>query len=417
MSVVAEIITIGDELLYGQTLDTNAHWISAKLDENNIRITRKTSIADNLEQILTALSEAEKRANIILITGGLGPTNDDLTKPCLAEYFGVELEMNESALHDVTELFSRVGRELTPVNEAQAMLPQGSVKLTNRFGTACGIWMERNDRVFIAMPGVPHEMKGIIENEALPRIKEKFLSKKIVHRIIRTAGVPESTLADLISEWENNLPAHIRLAYLPTLGQVKLRLTGEAEDRDILSQEIDLLIQDVLPKIEKHVYALENIQLEEQIGNVLRASNKTIACAESCTGGYLSHLLTTIPGSSDYFMGSCIAYSYGIKENILKVNKHDLETQGAVSETIVTQMAENVREIYGTDIGVGISGIAGPGGGTEDKPVGTVWMAVADQNSTKARKFVFAKDRLLNIKLTASVALTMIWKKLVSHAE
>ncbi len=413
MSATAEIITIGDEILYGQTLDTNSHWISGELDQIDIKVIRKTTVPDLEDQILSAFEEAEKRADIILITGGLGPTNDDLTKPTLAKYFSVELEMNQAALAEITERYERAGWELNELNRGQAIQPIGSTKITNDLGTAPGIWLERNNTIFISMPGVPFEMKGMMEKEILPKLKSRFVKGKIYHKIIRTGGIPESKLAEKLQDWEGNLPSHIKLAYLPTLAQVKLRLTATGSDMVQLENDVEEQISLCMPLIEKYVYATGNIELEERVGQLLREQNKTIACAESCTGGYLSHLITSVPGSSDYFQGSYVAYSYDIKEKALQVDHEILETLGAVSEEVVIQMAENIRKVFDTTIGVSLSGIAGPGGGTEDKPVGTVWIAYSDGEKTEAKKFVFAKDRKLNIQLSAMVALNMVRSNLM----
>jgi nicotinamide-nucleotide amidase len=415
MSTNAVIITIGDEVLYGQTLDTNSHWISGELDQLGIKVIRKTTVPDIESEILAAFEEAEKKAEVILITGGLGPTNDDLTKPTLAKYFGVELEMNGAALEEITERYAKAGWELNELNKGQAIQPIGSAKVTNELGTAPGIWLERNNTIFISMPGVPFEMIGMMESEILPKLKERFVEGKIYHKIIRTGGIPESKLAEKLQDWEKNLPSHIKLAYLPTLAQVKLRLTATGLDMQTLEDEVDEQVALCMPLIKKYVYSTENIELEEKIGQLLREGNKTIACAESCTGGYLSHLITSVPGSSDYFQGSYVAYSYDIKEKALQVDKNILETQGAVSEEVVVQMAENIRKVFGTSIGISLSGIAGPGGGTPDKPVGTVWIAYSDDNKTEAKKFVFAKDRKLNIKLSAIVALNIIRANLMDN--
>ena len=407
MSTKAEIITIGDEILYGQTLDTNSHWISGQLDEISIKVIRKSTIPDDRLEILKALHEAENRADIVLITGGLGPTNDDLTKPCLAEYFGVEMEMNQEALEGVKDIFKRIGREMTPTNEAQGLMPVGAEKITNKLGTAPGIWMNKGNKIFISMPGVPHEMKGMMIDVILPKISKQFVKEHIHHRIIRTCGIPESHLAEHLEQWESSLPAHIKLAYLPSLGQVKLRLTAIGSDNDVLA-DAEKQIERVLPSIEKYVYATKDIELEERVGQMLVEQDKTISCTESCTGGYLSHLLTSIPGSSGYFKGSYVAYSYEIKEKALWVDKDALIKKGAVSEEVVIQMAENIRKVFNTSLGVSISGIAGPGGGTEEKPVGTVWIAVSSEKGTVARKFTFYKDRIINIRYSAMVALNMI---------
>lgn len=413
MSTKAEIITIGDEILYGQTLDTNSHWISGELDQLGIKVIRKTTVPDLESEIVTAFVEAEKRADIVLITGGLGPTNDDLTKYCLAEFFGVELEMNDEALVELTERYKRSGWELTELNRSQAIQPVGSTKITNELGTAPGIWLERNDTIFISMPGVPFEMIGIMSNEVLPKLKKRFVKGNIHHRIIRTGGIAESQLAEMLADWEANLPSNMKLAYLPALAQVKLRLTATGEDLEKLKSDTDKQIEMCLPLISKYVYATENINLEERVGQLLREQGKTISCAESCTGGYMSHLLTTIPGSSDYFQGSYVAYSYDIKEKALQVDHDLLIEKGAVSEEVVIQMAENIRKVFNTDIGVSLSGIAGPGGATEDKPVGTVWIAYSDAEHTTARKFIFAKDRKLNIQLSAIVALNIVRSNLM----
>ena len=417
MSAKAEILTIGDEILYGQTLDTNSHWISGELDKLSIKVIRKTTVPDLEEEILTALAEAEHRADVVLITGGLGPTSDDLTKPTLAKYFNVPLVLNEQTLEELKERYEKAGRELNELNKGQAIEPEGSTKIYNQLGTATGIWMEKNDTVFVSMPGVPFEMKGMMEDEILPRLQEKYIEGEVYHKMIRTSGIPESTLAEKISDWEANLPSHIKLAYLPTLSQVKLRLTAIGTERNQIVQEVDQQVEKCLPLIEKYVYATENIEIEERVGQMLREQGKTISCAESCTGGYLSHLLTTIPGSSDYFQGTYVAYSYDIKEIALDVDHKILQEKGAVSEEVVAQMAENVRRVFGTSIGVALSGIAGPGGATEDKPVGTVWIAYSDESTTIAKKFIFSKDRQINIKLSAIVALNIVRRQLVKSLE
>ncbi|MEP5610627.1 MAG: competence/damage-inducible protein A [Cyclobacteriaceae bacterium] len=415
MSANAEIITIGDEILYGQTLDTNSHWISGELDQLGIKVIRKTTVPDIEEYILTAFEEAEKRVDVILITGGLGPTNDDLTKPTLAKHFGVEMEMNKEALEEITFRYEKAGWELNELNKGQAIQPKGSIKITNDLGTAPGIWFEKNDTIFISMPGVPFEMKGMMDKEILPKLKERFITEKIYHKIIRTGGIPESKLAEKLEDWEKNLPEHIKLAYLPTLAQVKLRLTAKGTDQKQLEKDVAEQLDICMPIIDKYIYSTDNIELEERVGQLLRESGKTISCAESCTGGYLSHLITSVPGSSDYFQGSYVAYSYDIKEKALQVDKKVLETQGAVSEEVVVQMAENIRKVFGTTIGVSLSGIAGPGGATEDKPVGTVWIAYSDGVKTEAKRFLFAKDRVLNIKLSAMVALNIVRSNLMAE--
>ena len=408
MYITAELITIGDEILYGQTLDTNSHWISGMLDQIGIQVIRKTTISDQRDHILTAFQEAENRANIVLITGGLGPTNDDLTKPCLATYFGVDLYRDEEVLAFLKERFERSGRELNDLNRDQALVPTGATVLKNELGTAPGIWMERNDTIFVAMPGVPFEMKGLVENEVIPRFLKRFIKGEIHHRIIRTGGIPESTLAEKLSDWEAQLPKHIKLAYLPTLAQVKLRLTAKGNDLKKLEAETEAEVQKCIKIIDKYVFATENIEIQERIGQLLKAKNMTIACAESCTGGYISHLITSTPGSSDYFIGSCVPYSYEMKEKVLGVKHETLMSYGAVSEQTIIEMAENIRSLTGASIGVATSGIAGPGGATPDKPIGTIWIAVSDDQGTFAKKYIFMKDRKINIQLGAMAALNMV---------
>ncbi|REE02079.1 competence/damage-inducible protein A [Marinoscillum furvescens] len=407
MPTYADIISIGDELLYGQTLDTNAHWISGRMDEIGIKVKRRITVADDESEILKAFQESEDRSDIVLITGGLGPTKDDLTKPLLARYFNVSCILNESALADVTEFFKKAGRELTEANRQQAELPANCTKITNRMGTAPGMWFDERNTIFVSMPGVPYEMKTMMDEIILPRLKQKFVGGVIHHRIIKTIGIAESTLADKIADWEAALPPHMKLAYLPSPGQVKLRITTMGNDKDSLRAETNQQVERVLPLIEQYVYGYDNDEIESVIGQKLIQNEKTLAIAESCTGGYLSHMVTSIPGSSAYFKGSLVSYANEIKEGMLGVDSQTLEQHGAVSEEVVLQMAKNIRAQFNTEVGLAISGIAGPDGGTEEKPVGTVWIAYSDSQKTTAKKFNFSKSRVLNIKLSALSALNM----------
>lgn len=406
--VVAEILAIGDELLYGQTLDTNSHWISAALDEAGIKTIRRTTVGDNEADILNAFAEAEQRADIVLITGGLGPTSDDLTKPCLAKYFNCEIKIHEEALAEVTAFFKSRGRELTETNRQQAALPVCCEKITNAIGTAPGMWFERNKKVFVSMPGVPHEMKRMMRETVIPKLQKTFTLPVIIHRIIRTAGIGESFLSDKISAWEKSLPEHIKLAFLPGLGEVKLRLTAFGHSFKELQNDTDACIENLKPLIGTFIYAYEDVALEQVVGQLLREQQLTLAIAESCTGGYLSHLITTVPGSSDYFMGSIIPYAYDIKMRQLGVRPETLERYGAVSEPTIIEMANIVRAKFNTDIGVATSGIAGPGGATPEKPVGTVWIAYSDKHQTVTRKLQLSNDRILNIKLASVAVLNLI---------
>ena len=407
-TILAELLTIGDEILYGQIVDTNAQWMSVELDKIGIKVIRKTAIGDQENEILGAFAEAEKRADVVLITGGLGPTSDDITKPCLAKYFNCELKMHAEALAEVSEFFTSRGRELTEVNRQQAALPECCTKITNVIGTAPGMWFEKNGKVFMAMPGVPHEMKRMMTEKVLPKLLQTFKMPTIVHKVIRTIGIGESFLADKISTWEKALPKHIKLAYLPGLGDVKLRLTGFGEDEAKLRAEIDDLAEKLNPLAGDYIYGYGEDPLEVVLGRTLRAKNLTLSIAESCTGGYLSHLITSVPGSSDYFIGSMIPYAYEIKMRQLGVKPETLEKYGAVSEPTINEMANVVRARFNTDIGVATSGIAGPGGATPDKPVGTVWIAYSDRFHTVTRKLQLSKDRAINIKLASAAVLNLI---------
>lgn len=405
--ITAELLTIGDELLYGQIVDTNAQWMSVALSNAGIKVIRKTTVGDQEGEILNALAEAEKRADIILITGGLGPTNDDLTKPCLSKYFKCGLKMHEEALAEVTEFFKSRGRELTEVNRQQAALPECCEKITNKIGTAPGMWFERNRKVFVSMPGVPHEMKLMMTDIIVPKLKQTFITPIIHHQVIRTIGIGESFLAEKIADWENSLPPHIKLAYLPGLGEVKLRLTGIGSSYDALKTETDLLTEKLQSLVGEFIYGYGEDPLEVVIGRILLEKKLTLSIAESCTGGYLSHLITSVPGSSAYFQGSIIPYAYEIKMRQLGVKPETLERFGAVSEETIREMANLVREKFNTDIGIATSGIAGPGGATPEKPVGTVWIGYSDKQKTVARKLQLSKDRIINIKFASLAALNL----------
>lgn len=402
--VLAELLSIGDELLFGQIVDTNAQWLSVALDQVGIRVIRKTTIGDREEEILVAVAQAEGRADIVLMTGGLGPTSDDLTKPCLAKYFNCELKIHEEALAEVREFFESRGRELTEVNRQQAALPVCCTKITNVIGTAPGMWFEKNGKVFVSMPGVPHEMKKMMTDIIIPKLLTIYKMPVIMHQVIRTVGIGESVLAGKLIPFEESLPPHIKIAYLPSLGEVKIRLTGMGDSQEKLKTELKQLTKDVQEIADKYIYGYGDELLEEVIGKILRSRKLTLSIAESCTGGYLSHLITSIPGSSDYFLGSMIPYAYEVKMRQLGVKPEVLEKNGAVSEPTIIEMANIVRAKFNTDIGVATSGIAGPGGATPDKPVGMIWIAYSDKYQTVTRKLLLSKDRMINIRM-ASVAL------------
>lgn len=411
-NINAELLTIGDEILYGQIVDTNSQWMSVELDKLGIKVIRKTTVGDIEQDILTAFAEAENRADIILITGGLGPTSDDLTKPVLAKYFNCGLEINAEALAEVTEFFNSRGRELTEINKQQAALPTACEKITNAMGTAPGMWFNKGDKVFMSMPGVPHEMKRMMTEHVLPRLNKKFELPVIHHKIIRTIGLGESFLAEKIADWEKALPMHIKLAYLPSLGEVKLRLTAFGNSLSQLQTETNEQAGKLKEIIVQFIYGYGEEPIEVVIGKLLKEKKLTLSIAESCTGGYLSHLITSVPGSSEYFLGSMIPYDYQIKMRQLGVKPETLEKYGAVSEPTIIEMANIVRAKFNTDIGVATSGIAGPGGATADKPVGTVWIAYSDKNHTVTKKLQLSKDRLINIRLSSVAVLNLIRQSL-----
>ncbi len=411
--IKAEILTIGDEILFGQITDTNTQWIGSELTKIGIRPIRKTSVGDNKQDILDAFAEAEKRADLVLVTGGLGPTKDDITKKVFCEYFDTTLEINDDALALITGFFQKRGKEMTELNRQQAALPKNCTYIKNWWGTAPGMWFEHNETVFIAMPGVPFEMKNLMTNALLPKLQTHFQTPVIHHKIIKTVGIGESFLADLIEQWEDALPAHIKLAYLPHFGQVRLRLTATGTDLTQLKAEAQAEVDKVLPLIQDNVFGFDDDELETVVGNLLKANNQTLSTAESCTGGYLSHLITKVAGSSAYFEGGVVAYSYEAKTMELGVKSETLLSHGAVSEETIIEMAQGVRNKFKTTFGVATSGIAGPGGGTDEKPVGTVWIACAGPNGTKARKLQLTNFRELNIQLTATYLLELLRKNIV----
>lgn len=410
--VPAELISIGDELLYGQIVDTNSQWMSAELDKIGIKVIRKTTVGDVESEILRAFGEAEGRADVILISGGLGPTNDDLTKPCLAKYFNTTISLHPQALKELTHLFESRGFTLNKRNKKQAELPDKCTMVRNRLGSAPGMWFERNRKIFVSMPGVPHEMKEMMQREVLPKVKAFYQTPTILHKMIKTAGIGESWLADKIKDWESNLPPHLKLAYLPGLMQVRLRLTGTGPDRPVLEQEIEREIAKLLPLIDPFIFGFDSETLESAIGKILVEQQKTLATAESCTGGHIAQTITSIAGSSRYFNGGVVPYHNDMKINLLHVNPETLKKHGAVSEQTVIEMANNVRDVFKTDIGLSSSGIAGPGGGTKEKPVGLIWIAYADGDKTITKKLQLGDQRLINIQRTTIAALYLLWQSL-----
>ncbi|HEX8376674.1 MAG TPA: competence/damage-inducible protein A [Pedobacter sp.] len=407
--MLAEIITIGDEILIGQIVDTNSAWIAQRLNEAGIRIKQITSISDDKAHILEALEAASKRAKIILITGGLGPTKDDITKHTLAEFFKVGFKRDEATLKNVTEIFERFKRPLPEVNIRQADVPENCTVLLNKNGTAPGMWFDDNGIVYVSMPGVPYEMMYLVEEEVIPRLKQEFSLDSIVHRTILTAGIGESFLAEKIAAIEESLPAHIKLAYLPKLSQVRLRLSAYGGNEPELKAEIEGYVDKLVNLLGNHVVATEDKPLEKAILDFMEEKGLTLSVAESCTGGYLSHLLTQHAGSSAVFLGGAVTYSNNLKTNLLSVSPATIEKSGAVSEGTVKEMAWGSLNNFKSNYSIGVSGIAGPGGGTQDKPVGTVWVAVAGPNGIVTKKYHFGSRRAQNIERAAINALTLLF--------
>ncbi|MEN9959186.1 MAG: Nicotinamide-nucleotide amidase [Bacteroidota bacterium] len=412
--VRAEIITIGDEILYGQILDTNTQWISLELDKIGIKTVRKSSVGDQRDEIVQILEEAQKRADIVFITGGLGPTKDDLTKKILADFFNCPLAYHPEALADVTEFFAKRGRELSDINRDQALLPTKCTFIPNKQGTAPAMWFNEQNTIWISMPGVPFEMKAIMETEVLPRIVTHFKLPVIVHQIRKVVGIGESYLSDLIQDWELQLPVHLKLAYLPSLGIVKLRLTGFGKDKAQLHQDIEAEFEKVMPLIKGFVFGREKDELASVVGQMLVSNQATLSVAESCTGGYLAHQFTQHSGSSAYFQGGIISYANDVKVHQLGVSQEILDLDGAVSEACVMAMAAGARKRLGTTYALATSGIAGPDGGTEEKPVGTIWIALAHPSGVIARKLTQGGTRIQNIHLSSLTAINMLRRYLLN---
>ena len=406
--VRAEIITIGDEILYGQILDTNTQWISLELDKLGIKTVRKSSVGDQASEITQILHEASSRADIVFITGGLGPTKDDLTKKVLADFFDCGLAMHTEALQDVTEFFAKRGRELSDINRDQALLPTKAQFVPNKQGTAPCMWFEEKGLIWVSMPGVPFEMKAIMETEVLPRVIKHFKTPVIFHKVIKTVGIGESYLSDLIQDWELSLPAHIKLAYLPSLGIVKLRLTAFGDDLNSLSADVETELARVMPLISSYVFGYEKEELAEVVGELLRKSKASLGVVESCTGGHLAHQFTQISGSSDYFTGGIVSYANQVKMEQLRVSASILLEFGAVSEPCIRAMAEGAHKVLGTTYSLATSGIAGPTGGTEEKPVGTVWIALAHPEGVITRKLQLAGTRMQNIHMTSLASINLL---------
>jgi len=415
--MVVDIITIGDEILIGQTVDTNSNFIAGQLSSLGVMIHQITAISDDPAHIMAALSNAEKFADTIIITGGLGPTKDDLTKKTLADYFGMTLELNSEVLAHVESLLSGRGVKMNALNKNQALVPNGAIVLPNRVGTAPGLLFEKNGKRYISLPGVPFEMVHLIQEQVLPFLIRLLDEVIVVHSTVMTIGLPESTLAEMISAWESNLPTYIKLAYLPSPTALKLRLSARGNSRSLLEKEVQdqiVMLQRIIPD---NIFSYVDEPIEVTIGNILLDRGITISVAESCTGGNIAHMITSVAGSSAYFKGGVVAYSNEAKVKLVGVNPSTLEKNGAVSREVVTELAIGCKQIFGSDYAIAISGIAGPGGGTPEKPLGTTWVAVAGPQGVVVENFIFKDNRERNIIRASVRALNLLRIELLKKNE
>lgn len=410
----AEIITIGDELLIGQTVDTNSAWIGAELSKIGFEVFRITSISDKRNHILKILGEAAGRSEVVIITGGLGPTSDDITRQTLCDFFETRLVFNEEVFKMIEKMLLRRNFPMNNNNRRQAEVPESCRILFNASGTAPGMWFEKDSTIFISMPGVPFEMMHIMKEHVIPELKKRFRTQVIIHRNIMTYGTFEARLSEILNDFEAELPEGIKLAYLPSSGVIKLRLTGFGTDHKVLSGTIEEQVGKLYKIIPEYIYGENEESLEMAVGRLLTNKNATLCTAESCTGGKIAQMITSIPGSSTYFKGSVIAYDNSVKIKLLNVPENILIKNGAVSRETVEKMAAGARNLFNTDFTVATSGIAGPEGGTEEKPVGTIWIAVATNEKIVTEKYVFGDDRIVNIKRFSLAALNLLRKQIIS---
>ncbi len=408
--VYASIITIGDELLIGQVIDTNSAWMATELNKAGIWVRRRVAIGDAREEIIKALNEESNNADVILITGGLGPTADDITKPVLCEYFGGQLIVDEGALKNVQQIFARLNRPMLASNLKQAEVPDTCTVIQNKRGTAPGMWFEKEGKIYVSMPGVPHEMKGMMTDYVIPTLPEHFQMPFIVSRTLLTAGIGESFLSELIKEFEENLPRTIKLAYLPNYGMVRLRLTGIDNAKEAIETIVQQQFELLKKLVAEYLVTDQDDAMHIVVSKLLKQQNKTLSTAESCTGGYIASLLTSESGASDFFLGSVVSYANSVKHDVLAVSQQTLETVGAVSEETVQEMVKGALALLKTDYSIAVSGIMGPGGGSEEKPVGLVWVAVGNAEKIITQKFNFRFDRRRNIELTSNNALNLLRK-------
>ena len=410
--IVIKNISIGDELLIGQVINTNAAWLGEHLSDAGFQLDSTLTIGDSEKAILEAF-EACMDADLVLVTGGLGPTADDITKPTVCKFFDTELAFCQAAYDNVVSLFQRRGFQMSERNRSQAMLPETCRYIPNTYGTAPCMWLEKKGVVFAFMPGVPFEMKGIFTDELLPRIKERFHAVPYEKRVIMTTGIGESFLADKIKEWEDALPDFLSLAYLPQHGMVRLRLSGRHEDAGLLHATLDDQVEKLTRLISEYIFAMQDQPIERTVFDLLNNKGLTFATAESCTGGNIAHVITLIPGSSEVFKGAAVTYATAMKTKVLGVFSETIEKYGVVSQEVVERMALGVRDLMEADFGVATTGIAGPSGGTEENPVGTVWIGVASQNGVVSKRFNFGKDRENIINRATIAAYEMLRQQLI----
>ena len=413
--MLAEIITIGDEILIGQIVDTNSAWMATELNKIGVRVKQITSVSDDATHIVNALDEAQKRADIILITGGLGPTKDDITKHTLAKYFNMSLRLDEPTLAHVKHFFDQLNRPMLDSNVKQAEVPDGCTVITNKYGTAPCMWFDYDGKIIVSMPGVPFEMKYIMQDDIIPRIQSKYKLPTIFHQTILTAGLGESFLAQQIADIEDSLPEHIKLAYLPKLGQLRLRLSASGFDEILLHSEISKYTKLLVERLDKYVIQTDDIPFEKAILALMAKNSLTLSVAESCTGGYIAHQFTQHPGSSSVFLGGGVTYSNELKKLILGVKESTLVKFGAVSEQTVKEMALGAIKNFNSDYAIAVTGVAGPDGGTAEKPVGTVWIAVASKSGVEAKLYNFTSMRMQNIERSAVAAFTMLFAQLKQY--
>ncbi len=407
----AEIIAIGDEILIGQTIDTNSSFIAAKLNLYGIKVHLKRVIADEEQAIRHAFDTLHPQTKYVFMTGGLGPTKDDITKKTLLDYFGGEMVFQEEVYQKILQLFASFNREPKEVHRQQAYVPSSCVAIVNDTGTAPGMRFEKEGRYFFSTPGVPYETEHLVGDKIIPWILESQELGRIYHKTLITQGVGESDLAERLSEWEDHLPPELKLAYLPSPGLVKLRLSGHAASQELSKKMVHESLEEARAILGDLIFGEDANSIEEIVGQSLKARQATLAVAESCTGGYVGHLITKVPGSSDYFLGGILSYSNTLKVNLLGVKEESLKAFGAVSEEVALQMAKGVREKCNSDFGLATTGVAGPSGGSLEKPVGTVWIAVAGPKGAMARKYNFGNHRERNIRRSALMALDLLRKE------